>query len=87
MSSNTSTDAPRAANWDDIAAKTSAQEKMSKGPEGHQDSAADVPGQKEKSKVGKAVDAVVGGTAKGESGSSGTAEKVMEGLKGGNPAS
>lgn len=62
---------------------------MSKGPEGHQDSTEDVPGQREKSKASKAVDAVAGplkGLAQGNSGSSDTSDKLREGLKGGNPA-
>ena len=62
---------------------------MSKGPEGSQDSPNDVPGQREKSKVGKAFDTVAGplkGVAQGNSGSSDTSDKLREGLKGGNPA-
>lgn len=75
--------------WDDVADKASAREKMDKGPEGSQHSSEDVPGQREKGKVSKALDTVAGpmkGVAQGDSGSSDTAEKLREGLKGGNPA-
>lgn len=82
--------ATRAVEWDDVADKNYAGEKMGKGPEGHQDSPEDVPGQREKSKVSKAFDVVAGplqhAAAPGNSGSSDTADKLKEGLKGGNPA-
>ncbi|KAF2486407.1 hypothetical protein BDY17DRAFT_291447 [Neohortaea acidophila] len=49
----------------------------------------DVPGQREKSKFSEAFDTVAGplqAAAPGNSGSSDIADKLKEGLKGGNPA-
>ncbi|CAK4005231.1 Hypothetical predicted protein [Lecanosticta acicola] len=80
-----STDAERAANWEDVGDQNNRGVGTGTGP----DSPEEVAGHKEKSKLSKAADVVTGplrGAAQGNPGSSETADRLREGLKGGNPA-